>query len=134
MMHRRAAGLKYLSEQNNNKTFTGSEEIISRFQAIHDTQKDRGIRNYSYMAVITSSDRDNLPYGPGKRCVIIAENDPDHYISIRAFLMTMWTQRSTTILVLLYKERAINLVRSLKTLQIGKKEKNVWTVHRRAPL
>ncbi len=72
----------YLSEHSNYTTFTGSDDIISRFHYVANDNPDT--KYYAYMATITDIDEgdEELPYQPGKRCVVLATNEPQKYESV----------------------------------------------------
>ena len=74
----------YLSEHSNYRSFTGTKEIIERFQYIQDLNAKDKTRFITEMATITSVDEgdEELPYSVGKRCVTLSEEDPKKYQSV----------------------------------------------------
>ena len=65
-------------------TYHGPDEIIKRLDYVRHENEDN---LYTHLATISSVDEGDepLPYGVGKRCVIIAEDEPTNYRTI-AFL------------------------------------------------
>lgn len=74
----------YVSEASG-KEWTGPKAIIERLQFVRDSNP--GKKYYAHLATITSVDDgdEELAYGVGQRCVILAEEEKDNYVSI-AFL------------------------------------------------
>jgi hypothetical protein len=74
----------YVSEASGAE-FVGTDEIIERLQFVRASNPDRDY--FAHLATITSIDDGNeaLPYGIGQRCVVLAEDEEDNYVSI-AFL------------------------------------------------
>lgn len=74
----------YVSEASGME-WIGVNEIIDRFQFVRDANPDR--KYFAHLATIVSIDDgdETLPYNVGQRCVIIAEDETDNYVSI-AFL------------------------------------------------
>lgn len=74
----------YVSEASG-KEWTGPRKIIERLQFVRNSNPDKDY--YAHLATITSIDDgdENLPYGVGQRCVILAEEEENNYVSI-AFL------------------------------------------------
>ena len=72
----------YLSEHSGYKAFTGRDEILKRI--LHIQELNPGKKYYTSLATITRVDEGEteLPYGPGKRCVTLAENDPNKIQSV----------------------------------------------------
>lgn len=77
-------GSVYVSEASG-KEWVGSEDIIERLQFVKDSNPDE--KYYAHLATITGVDEaeEVLPYGVGQRCVVLAEEEENHYVSI-AFL------------------------------------------------
>jgi hypothetical protein len=74
----------YVSEASGAE-FVGADEIIERLQFVRASNPDRDY--FAHLATITSIDDGDeaLPYGIGQRCVVLAEDEEDNYVSI-AFL------------------------------------------------
>ena len=77
-------GSVYVSEASG-KEWIGPNEIIDRLQFVRDSNPNKDY--YAHLATITSVDDgdEELAYGVGQRCVILAEEEEDNYVSI-AFL------------------------------------------------
>ena len=74
----------YVSEASGAE-WVGPKEIIERLQFVRDSNPAK--KYYAHLATITSVDVGDevLPYNVGQRCVILAEEDEDNYVSV-AFL------------------------------------------------
>ncbi len=74
----------YVSEASG-KEWVGPKEIIDRLQFVRDSNPNKDY--YAHLATITSIDdgEEELAYGVGQRCVILAEEEENNYVSI-AFL------------------------------------------------
>lgn len=74
----------YVSEASE-KEWVGPQEIIDRLQFVRDSNPNKDY--YAHLATITAVDdgEEKLAYGVGRRCVILAEDEEDNYVSI-AFL------------------------------------------------
>ena len=74
----------YFSEASG-KECVGKKEIIDRLQYVRDSNPDKDY--FAHLATIISIDEgdEELPYGVGQRCVVLAEEERDNYVSI-AFL------------------------------------------------
>ena len=74
----------YVSEASG-KEWIGPNEIIERLQFVRNSNPKK--KYYAHLATITSVDdgETELPYGVGQRCVILAEEEENNYVSI-AFL------------------------------------------------
>lgn len=68
------------------KTFIGQDAIIEKIQTV----QNGGITYYAHLATITEVDpgEEKLTYEAGKRCLILAENEENNYVSIAFFDMT----------------------------------------------
>ncbi len=73
-----ADNARYVSEYSK-QTFVGKKDIMDRLQYVND--KNSGRKIYAYKATITSVDEGEgeLPYGVGKRCVVLAYDEPNDY-------------------------------------------------------
>ena len=74
----------YVSEASG-KEWVGPKEIIERLQFVRDSNPNKDY--FAHLATITSVDEgdEELAYGVGQRCVILAEEEVNNYVSI-AFL------------------------------------------------
>lgn len=74
----------YVSEASG-KEWVGPKEIIDRLQFVRDSNPNKDY--YAHLATITGVDDgdEELAYGVGQRCVILAEEEKNNYVSI-AFL------------------------------------------------
>ena len=74
----------YVSEASG-KEWVGPKAIIDRLQFVRDSNPSKDY--YAHLATITSIDDgdEELAYGVGQRCVILAEEEANNYVSI-AFL------------------------------------------------
>lgn len=70
----------YLAEYNN-VTYTGRDAIIDRLKYVAEAADDK---YFAYLATISSVDDgdESLPYGAGRRCIVLASGEEDHYESI----------------------------------------------------
>lgn len=70
----------YLAEYHN-ATYTGRDAIIDRLKYVSEAAGDK---YFAYLATISSVDDgdESLPYGAGKRCVVLASGEEDNYKSI----------------------------------------------------
>lgn len=75
-----AENATYLAEYNNT-TYTGRDEIINRLKSVaEDAEK----KYFAHFATITSvlEGEEELRYGVGKRCIVIAYGEEDNYQTI----------------------------------------------------
>lgn len=70
----------------NGKTYTGRDAIIARLKDVSDTAEEKF---FAHLATIISIDdgAEALPYEVGKRCIVIASGEENHYTTI-AFMET----------------------------------------------
>jgi hypothetical protein len=70
----------YVCEYNNT-TYTGCDAIIDRIKCV---SQSGDIKRFASLATIVSVDEGEtaLPYGEGKRCVVVAENEETNYQTI----------------------------------------------------
>lgn len=75
-----AENATYLAEYNN-AIYTGRDAIIERLKDVIDSAEDK---IFAHLATIVSVDEGDepLPYGTGKRCIVIAYGEEDNYNSI----------------------------------------------------
>jgi len=68
---------EYISEYNR-ASFKGRDEIVERLKYIAEVREDKC---YAYMATIVSVDggEEALPYGEGKRCIVLAYGEKTNY-------------------------------------------------------
>ncbi|MBP3633374.1 MAG: hypothetical protein J6J43_02235 [Oscillospiraceae bacterium] len=71
----------YVSEASG-KEWVGAKEIIGRLQFVREANPERDY--FAHLATITGVDDggEELAYGVGQRCVILAEEKADNYVSI----------------------------------------------------
>lgn len=69
----------YVSEHSDGAIFKGADEIIDRFNYVRSSDPEGKI--YGYYATLTE-DNEHLPYGNGKRCVVLSYDEPDDFSSI----------------------------------------------------
>ncbi len=69
------------SAEYNDKTYTGRDAILERLKGVTE---NADVRYYAHSAVITSVDEGDepLPYGAGKRCIVIAPGEEDNYDTV----------------------------------------------------
>lgn len=74
----------YVSEASRQE-FVGRETIVRRLQYVRDANPEKTY--YAHLATVTAVDdgEEELPFGVGQRCVVLAENEETNYVSI-AFL------------------------------------------------
>lgn len=73
---------EYISERSDSAKFTGKQEIIDRIRLVNKAYSDSKI--YAYLGTIISVDEgdEELKYGIGKRCMVIAYDNPNEYNAI----------------------------------------------------
>lgn len=73
-----AEDASYLSEYSG-ITYEGRDAIIDRLKFVG---READVKYFAHMATITSVDDEALPYKVGKRCIVLAADDPHNYESI----------------------------------------------------
>lgn len=70
----------YFAEYND-ATYRGRDAIVERLKSVVETA---GVRHFAYLATIVSVDEGDvpLPYGAGRRCIVIASEEAHNYASI----------------------------------------------------
>ena len=78
---------EYVSERSDSAKFSGKKEIIDRINLVNESYSDSKI--FAHLGTIISIDdgEEELGYGVGKRCMVIAYNTPHEYNAI-AFIDT----------------------------------------------
>ena len=75
-----AENVTYVSESSN-ATFDGRSAVIDRLKYVEETLKDKCFANMATIVSVDDGD-ERLPYGPGKRCVVLAYGEETNYESI----------------------------------------------------
>lgn len=68
----------YISD-NSNATYDGCDNVIDRLTYVHNVTEHK---YYSYMATISGVKEEGTTYEIGKRCVVLATDNPNNYDSI----------------------------------------------------
>ena len=84
------------SSEDSKRTVSGRDDIIDRIQHVNSLRSDNKVNVYKATVVSVDEGEENLPYGEGKRCLVLAYDDPNTYDSI-AFLDTNEKGRITNI-------------------------------------
>lgn len=73
---------EYVSERSDSAKFIGKKEIIDRIKLVNKSYSDSEI--FAYLGTIISVDEgdEELKYGIGKRCMVIAYDNPNEYNAI----------------------------------------------------